>query len=86
MTTTAQALKLFFDETDKCPSTLFEIEHKGNTHMIDSDSVIDLILNVCNPDEQRGIQTMIVKLDFANAPILPFLKHLATGYVHTAFK
>lgn len=86
MTTTAQALKLFFDETDKCPTTGFQIEHKGNTHMIDSDFVINLILNVCNPDEQRGIQTMIVKLDFVNAPILPFLEHLAIGYVHTTFK
>ena len=32
--------------------------------------------------EQRGIKTMLVKIDFYNAPVLPYLAHLAQAIAH----
>ncbi len=69
----------FLDEKD-IPYQMFEIEHDGEMNLIDTDVVIEAIMN-CNPTEQAQIKNIIVKLDFANAPIIPFFKHLAAGLV-----
>lgn len=70
-------LRTFFEEKD-LPEVVFEVESpNGTANMIPSELVIDVILNSCPADEQERIANMIRRLDFANADILDYLKHLA---------
>jgi hypothetical protein len=52
----------------------------GFSHLIDSDFVITLIKQTTGTEAAK-LRTVLRRLDLANAPILPFLQHLATGYV-----
>lgn len=63
---------------------IFEIEHKGCIHYIDSEQVVDLIKQSSN-QEQTEIKNIIVKIDFKNGDVNHFFKHLATGYIKTHF-
>lgn len=69
----------FLNEKDLEPES-WEIEYNGEMNFIDSEVVIEAILN-CSKEEQAGIKNMIVRLDFVNAPIMPYFKHLATGLI-----
>lgn len=55
----------------------WEIEDStGETHMIDSDVVIEAILNA--PEhEQAKVKQTLVKIDFVNASIEDYFQHLA---------
>ncbi|WP_138753582.1 hypothetical protein [Paenibacillus sinopodophylli] len=77
-------LKLFFEEKELEART-FSILHNDNVHMIESDFLIDVILNHTSVEEQRKILEAIVVIDFKNGDINHFLEHLAKGYVVNHF-
>lgn len=73
-------LKQFFAEKVISYQT-FEIKDKtGTTNYLDSDAVIEAILN-CPAKEQEKIADKLRELDFHNAPIDPFIAHVAEGLV-----
>lgn len=63
---------------------VYEINHNGNLHMVESDFVIELAKNA-SKKEQSFIKTTLVKIDFAHGDVHHFLKHLAGCYVATNF-
>lgn len=69
----------FFNEKD-IPYEMWYIEHKGLTHVIDSDYVIRKILET-KGIERHKICLMLFSLDFKNASILDYLKHLAESMI-----
>lgn len=69
----------FFEEKN-LPFQQWEIEHNGQTHIIDSEYVINAIM-ATQGKERIEIATMLFKLDFHNAPIMDYLKHLANCLV-----
>lgn len=71
----------FFDEKD-LPYVMFEIDLGDEVHLIDNETVIELIKNA-PANEQTALRHMLVRLDFANANINDYLRHLAEGYVKT---
>ena len=73
-----------FPEEKNLPFKSFDIEHCGESHIIDSDFIIDLIKN-SSDDEQASIKNTIVKIDFANGDVNHFFEHLANGYIKTNF-
>lgn len=75
-----QYLELFFEEKEINP-TSWEIKGAdGTTHFIDSDVVIEAILN-CSNNEQAKIADMLRKIDFKNGDVVHYLEHLARGLV-----
>lgn len=74
---------LFFDEK-QLPYELFEIEHQGQMHFIDTDFVIELIKGA-PAAEQKQIRNTLVKIDFANGNVNHFLKFLAEAYVKNQY-
>lgn len=74
-----------FLEEKKVPNKTFTIEFEGNTHIINSEQVIDLIRQASH-SEQVKIKDILVKIDFKNGDINHFLEHLAKGYLSTHFK
>jgi hypothetical protein len=80
--TTKQWLKIFFEEKN-LPFAQWEIEASdGVTHFINNEIVIDAI-HTAPPSEQKQIQSVLRRLDFANADVNDFLKHLARGLIET---
>lgn len=74
-------LQTFFKEKD-LGYKLFEVEDQnGTVHLIDSETVIDIILNQTPREEQEQIGNVIRRIDFANGDVLHFLEHLAAGLV-----
>lgn len=74
----------FFQEKD-IPFTEWEIEYDGQIHYITSDVVIEAILS-SRGQERTQIAGVLFKLDFHNAPILDYLKHLATCMIKHRFE
>ena len=74
----------FFEEKDLEPEgwALPDPNDESITHIVDSDYVIEAI-RLAPPEEAEKIRDMLVKLDFANQPIMPFLEHLAKGMIKT---
>lgn len=64
--------------------SLYTIEHNGENHFIDSDAVIDLIKKASS-DEQKTIKNMLVRIDFANACVHDYFKHLGKCYILTNY-
>ena len=54
----------------------FRVEGPSGENSIPLACLLDAI-KAAPANEQAAIKTGIVRLDFANAPILPFFKHLA---------
>lgn len=77
-------LETFFEEKD-IPFTSWEIKHGEETHIIDSDYVIQSILST-RGEERTKIGAVLFKLDFHNAPIVPYLKFLAECLIKERFK
>ncbi|OME69775.1 hypothetical protein BK120_33765 [Paenibacillus sp. FSL A5-0031] len=77
-------LKTFFDEKELEPRT-FSISHNEKVHMVESDFLINLIVNSTPEHEQRKILEKIVAIDFKNGDVNHFLEHLAKGYVVNNF-
>lgn len=78
--TAQQTLKLFFEEK-QLPSDVFFIDHNGETHIIESEMIQDMIVNQAPEHEQKQILDVIVKIDFQNGDVNHFLEHLAMSYV-----
>ena len=55
---------------------LITVEGPSGENIIPLGCVLDAI-KATSKREQEGIRTMLVKLDFRNAPILPYFEHLA---------
>ncbi|MEO6305457.1 MAG: hypothetical protein ABIP51_20005 [Bacteroidia bacterium] len=73
-------LTTFFSEKN-INYQLFEIVDANNlTHFIDTEFVIEAILNTSSI-EQQVISSTLRKLDFYNQPINDYLKHLAKALV-----
>ena len=74
-------LKTFFEEKELA-EVQWELEdNQGQTHIISNEVVIEQILNA--PEgEQKRIADNIFKLDFKNANINDYLKHLAKGLIN----
>lgn len=80
MASAKQTLKTFFEEKN-LPYQMFEIDSADGVHIIDNETVIDIIVNQASAHEQKGILDMIVRIDFVNGNVNDYLKHLATGLV-----
>lgn len=78
--TVKENLKRFFEEK-KLDNKLYKIEYEGITHFIESDFIVNLILNATSPQEQKEVRNIITMIDFKNGDIHDFLKHLAKGYI-----
>jgi len=73
-------LETFFKEK-QIEQTSWELTGlDGTPHFIDSDVVIEAILN-CPSHEQKKIADVLRQLDFRNQKIEPFLEHMAKGLV-----
>lgn len=72
-------LETFFEEK-KIPYTHWEIEHDGVIHYIDSDVVIQAILSTKGVERNKIAGTLFA-LDFRNASIVDYLKHLAKAMI-----
>lgn len=68
-------LNKFFEEKD-IPFTSWEIVHNGETHFIDSEVIIESILQT-QGKERHKIAGTLFALDFKNAPIIDYLHFLA---------
>ena len=75
--------KTFLEEKEVC-FAVFKVEHNGHRHIVDTDTVTDLILSA-QKNEQKLIQKTLIELDFLNLSILPYFEHLAVSYVKTNF-
>jgi hypothetical protein len=81
------ALKKYFENffaEKEIAYELFEIDHAGQTHFIDTDFVIELI-KTAPQNEQMQLRNTLVKIDFANGNVKHFLKFLAEAYVKTNY-
>jgi hypothetical protein len=81
---TKVTLKKFFEEKG-LDSRTYEVSRKDTTHFVESEFLIDVIVNHTPPVEQEKILDTIVKIDFQNGDVHHFLKHLATAYVQTNY-
>lgn len=54
-------------------------------HCIMEGGVLLDALRKCPKSEEKKIKATIVKLDFCNAPVLPFFQHLACGLAKQRF-
>jgi hypothetical protein len=71
----------FFDEKE-IPYKMWEIQGKENVHFIDTETVVSIIKSLPEGREAVTIRHGLMLLDLHNAPILPYLEHVATAYVH----
>lgn len=72
-------LERFFEEKEITIEN-WEIDHNGNTHFIDSEFVIELIMG--SPIQEKDqIANILRKIDFVNGNVNHFLKHLAESYI-----
>ena len=83
MTAAQKYFDLFFEEKE-INYEMFEIEHQGQAHLIDTDFVIELIKGA-PAREQEQIRNTLVKIDFANGNVNHFLKFLAEAYVKNQY-
>jgi hypothetical protein len=69
-------LKTFLSEKGIDFETTVDAEGPGGLNVIPVGCLVDAMVSA-PAHEQAGIKTMMVKLDFMNKPILPYLTHLA---------
>lgn len=80
--TITQWFKTFFEEKS-LPFAQWDITASdGSFHIISNEVVIEFIYEAPR-SEQKKIQDIIRRLDFANADVNDFLKHLARGLIET---
>lgn len=79
-----KTLRLFFTEKQLEHRT-YAIVHNKQTHMVESEFLINVILNHTPQSEQDQIRETIVKIDFMNGDIHHYLEHLAKAYVLNNF-
>lgn len=77
-------LKTYFEEKN-LPYELFEIEMKGETHLIDNETVIKEIGNMSG-GLQKKIRDKITTIDFCNGDVNYFLKDIAEYLIKNSSK
>lgn len=73
-------LDTFIEEKEIDLEQTFEIETSATWHLMPVGVVIEHI-KIAPVHEQQAIKHMLVKLDFYNANIVDYFKHLATALV-----
>jgi len=71
-----QWLDTLVEEKGYDPEALFEVEGASGTNWMPLAVVLDAIKQT-SPQEQKAIQTVLVRLDFMNRDCLGYFKHLA---------
>ena len=66
----------FNEEKGIDPDLSFDVEGPSGTNFMNLDIVFEAILSA-PAHEQAAIKTMLVKIDFANADVVKYYKHLA---------
>ncbi len=74
-------LTTFFKEKDLAFATWELIDDDGMTHIITNEVVIEVIGNA-SQHEQKGIESVIRKIDFHNGDVNDYLKHLAGALIN----
>lgn len=69
-------LDTFIEEKGIDPDHIFEVQGDSGFNIMPLAVVLDAMKQAPR-QEQEAIKDKIVRLDFANAPILPFFEHLA---------
>jgi hypothetical protein len=69
-------LDTFLSEKGIDLETIVEAEGPSGTNYIPVACLVEL-MNQAPKHEQAGIKNMLVRIDFANASVLDYLKHLA---------
>jgi len=71
-------LSTFLEEKEiDAESITFEVEGpEWGANIIPMVTVIEH-MRITSPTEQQAIKAMLIKIDFANAPVVPYFKHLA---------
>jgi len=69
-------LKTFLSEKEISLEEPLEVEGPSGTNYMTIGILVD-VMKTAPVTELAGIKTMLVKIDFANAPVRPYLKHLA---------
>lgn len=77
-------LERFFEEK-QIPYQLWEIEHNGQVHIIDSETVISSIRATQGAERYKICGTLFA-LDFKNQPIIDYLRFLAKCMIEQQFK
>lgn len=78
---TSKYLELFFEEKE-IPYKVWEIiDNAGKNHVIDVEVVIEFVKNLPS-DAAAPVVSKLRILDFNNAPVIPFLEHIATFIVN----
>ena len=73
--------KVFFEEKG-LPIVHWTLrDNQGTPHQISNQSVLEFV-HVAPPGEQRGIENMIRRIDFANGDVNDYLKHLAGALIN----
>lgn len=76
-------LEKFFDEKE-IPYEMYEINHKEELHIIDTDYVIESI-KIAPYNEKKTIVDTLRKIDFANGNVNHYLKFLAGALIKTQY-
>lgn len=74
--TFATWIKTFLEEKGIDGEETLEAEGPSGTNWIPVDCLVEMMIGAPKR-EQDGIKATMVKLDFVNAPIRPYLAHLA---------
>lgn len=72
----ARWLDTFIDEKGIDLEHTLVAEGESGTNWIPVAVLIDM-MKATTPKEQAGIKNMLVRIDFRNAEVLPYLQHLA---------
>ncbi|MBD3190599.1 MAG: hypothetical protein GF308_08140 [Candidatus Heimdallarchaeota archaeon] len=77
-------LERFFAEKELEPR-VYEVHYKDFHHLVESEYIIEFILNLEDKKLQKTIQDILFELDRKNKDIHDFLEHVANGYVELFF-
>ena len=69
-------LDTFIEEKGIDLEESFEVQGPSGTNFMTYENVVEAIKSAPS-NEQAGIKTMIVKIDFKNGDVKPYFKHLA---------
>lgn len=76
----SKAFEAWFDRFNQekgiDPEQIIEVEGPSGANIMPLSVVLDAIKSTSD-EEQKGIKAMIVKIDFANADVIGYYKHLA---------
>lgn len=68
--------KTFIEEKGIDADAGITVEGPSGANFMTAQTVIDAIMKA-PAHEQAGIKSMLVRIDFANAPVMPYFVHLA---------